>query len=1023
MAKDAQINIEINGDKAEKSLKDIEKEINKVTKTLGEMEDKSESLTEALKRTEIGTEEYDRLRKEIIKVNTEIKNQELAMEALDNEQMASELKSVAGGFMDMAGGIALVVGSSGPMEQVVQTIAQVEGATRIATGAMEAFASFTKVQNNIVLKATRAQQMLAAAQVKGGITAKIASVGMGILNAVMNLNPVFLIITGVSALVGVLALFFTSTNDAAEANERLNASMEAQNKLIEVQRGLRAQNQKLVDNDIKNQKKVLQGEKKILESKENLTEADKERLKAIEDEIKALDKAQLVAIKEEAVKQTEENTNKILDQFDYMKNAINATDYEDGALGGFNDIDYSEALEKTEKLRKQFVRTNAQFKARGDAEKYQKTLVLLTNNAAKLSKEFSLLDLELGEAESEEWQNLIDGTDDLVGSLQESSEIATELVTTLQDEETGEVLEDQASQLDEINKKQEEARKAREAANRALERRRKLLQKIDEIIQRESDAAKETERVRAQLIKNEEERNLKLNELKFGAERDKLIEGAIKREEAALQEKFVNGQISEEEYRKSINDLYENGADYLLEEEKELLEEKKKVYEEEKKAIKERFKFERDLAKQSAEEINSQRVLSNIEYQKQLELEQADQIKDETEREKAKLAIKKKYLQLEIDAIKTNTKEQQDVLDEQYKQDIEAAGDNEELKEKITAEYLLNKENLTRESETAIRNLIKETNEVVEKDYIEMISNIESAVDSVLNDIQTSVNSALSGSFDEINNSFEVLSNSMMDLAENIYELIQEGGQMTAQQIAQIAIQTATMAVGVIDSVMEAQAEKESEARQRRHEKEALALENSLRDREISQKEFDAKMRMLEEKQEQEELQAKRKSFKQEKGMAIVTAIMNTANAVISGLAAPFPLNLIMPAIAGALGAAQIAIISSQKFKAARGGVVPGNGPSNIDSVDAQLAPGETVINAESSRMFAPELDAMNRAGGGVSLMPEPVQASSNVIGTKRAFEENKDNDKPEIRAFVVEEDISNSQKKQRRFERRAEFG
>lgn len=207
MAKSVQINISADTKKAVKSMADLELESEKTLKTLNEMEEQADQLNDALKNVEVGTEAYEELRKELIKVNTEIKNQELAMEALDNEQVASELKSVAGGFVDMAGGMALVGAGNKSLEKVVQTMAQVEGATKIVTGAMEAYASLTKLSHTITTAYTAAINFLGKSQVIQAAKTKILTVAQTILNAVMNANPIMLIVSGIALLIaGIVAL-------------------------------------------------------------------------------------------------------------------------------------------------------------------------------------------------------------------------------------------------------------------------------------------------------------------------------------------------------------------------------------------------------------------------------------------------------------------------------------------------------------------------------------------------------------------------------------------------------------------------------------------------------------------------------------------------------------------------------------------------------------------------------------------------------------------------------------------------
>ena len=232
MAKTVSINVNINTKKAIKSIADLNNEIGDTIVTVSDLRMTVDSLQQELESTEVGTDRWNELKSALIDANTELKNYELGIEALDNEQVASEIKSVVGGLTDMAGGFVLVGASGQKMEELIKVFAAVEGASRIVTGAMEGFNSMMKLQNTISTRAIALKETLTAATLGQGISAKVASVGVGILNAVMNLNPVFLLITGLTALVAGLAIFFTSTNEAAEAQEQLNLAMEQQNRMM-----------------------------------------------------------------------------------------------------------------------------------------------------------------------------------------------------------------------------------------------------------------------------------------------------------------------------------------------------------------------------------------------------------------------------------------------------------------------------------------------------------------------------------------------------------------------------------------------------------------------------------------------------------------------------------------------------------------------------------------------------------------------------------------------------------------------
>ena len=149
-------------------------------------------------------------------------------------------------------------------------------------------------------------------------------------------------------------------------------------------------------------------------------------------------------------------------------------------------------------------------------------------------------------------------------------------------------------------------------------------------------------------------------------------------------------------------------------------------------------------------------------------------------------------------------------------------------------------------------------------------------------------------------------------------------------------------------------------------------LENGL----ISQSEFEAK-----------KLEIEKKAFAKKKKLELanVAIALATEIANIQAAAAANPLNAVtfgasgiaqasvLTGLAVAKSAIQAGVIASQKFE--RGGVLQGSSHENGGipfSINGQSGfeaeGGETLINKESSRRFAPLLSAINQAGGGVAL-------------------------------------------------------
>ena len=143
----------------------------------------------------------------------------------------------------------------------------------------------------------------------------------------------------------------------------------------------------------------------------------------------------------------------------------------------------------------------------------------------------------------------------------------------------------------------------------------------------------------------------------------------------------------------------------------------------------------------------------------------------------------------------------------------------------------------------------------------------------------------------------------------------------------------------------------------------------------LSEEEYQKKKGEIQTQAAAKELAAKKKAFAIDKAMRISQAVMGTAQAVIAGMANGFPLNIIMAALAGAVGAAQIAIIAGQSFNGGGGG-----GSTNVSAPSAggggQAAPqpsaffglGKSNLNAgggkgDSQRVYVVESDITNVQG------------------------------------------------------------
>jgi hypothetical protein len=191
----------------------------------------------------------------------------------------------------------------------------------------------------------------------------------------------------------------------------------------------------------------------------------------------------------------------------------------------------------------------------------------------------------------------------------------------------------------------------------------------------------------------------------------------------------------------------------------------------------------------------------------------------------------------------------------------------------------------------------------------------------------------------------------------------------------------------------------------------------------ISREQFDNEIAQLEQRQQQDQLALDRKNFRTEKALSIAGATIDGARAVLGAFAGTqggIIVRSLAAALAGVFAATQIALIARQEFKAATGGIVPGMGSGQIDSVPATLAPGEAVINSSSTQAFLPLLSAINEVGGGKSFVPD-LPAVNEGQRFAPIFADNA-RDREPIRAYVVESDISTAQKRVNRIERSTKF-
>jgi len=127
-----------------------------------------------------------------------------------------------------------------------------------------------------------------------------------------------------------------------------------------------------------------------------------------------------------------------------------------------------------------------------------------------------------------------------------------------------------------------------------------------------------------------------------------------------------------------------------------------------------------------------------------------------------------------------------------------------------------------------------------------------------------------------------------------------------------------TDVLGMISESNQRQMEQEMQVVEDRYTSESALLDEQLRNKTISEVQYNARKAALEQKKQADEAKLKKEYAKKQRDIALTQAIINTALAVTSALTGGPVIGVILAVVAAAMGAIEIATISSQQF--AKGG-------------------------------------------------------------------------------------------------------
>ena len=216
---------------AEKVALEIDINAKGATTSLGQLEEEAERLNEELRKVPLGTKAFKDLKQELVGVNKQIKNTELSMEALDNEQVASELGSVAGAVGDVSAAFVLLGGGGGPLEDTVRNIEKAIGISMAFKGAIEGTQSAMKLFNNIIKNSTAFQKLnnattVIASTIMGffGKSVDTTSKSFGRLKTAIALTGIGALVVGVGLLIANFDKLKRIITGVTEQQEMLNSA-------------------------------------------------------------------------------------------------------------------------------------------------------------------------------------------------------------------------------------------------------------------------------------------------------------------------------------------------------------------------------------------------------------------------------------------------------------------------------------------------------------------------------------------------------------------------------------------------------------------------------------------------------------------------------------------------------------------------------------------------------------------------------------------------------------------------------
>lgn len=182
------------------------------------------------------------------------------------------------------------------------------------------------------------------------------------------------------------------------------------------------------------------------------------------------------------------------------------------------------------------------------------------------------------------------------------------------------------------------------------------------------------------------------------------------------------------------------------------------------------------------------------------------------------------------------------------------------------------------------------------------------------------------------------------------------------KQANEVLVQAAQASYDLITQIVSTSYDNQLARAEDRYSGEQEKLDKQLKNKTISQEQYDKKTEKLNKDKATEEAKIKTNQAKAAKSAAEIQIVIDTAMAVMKTYSTTgFPLGIPLAIAQAALGAVQLATVAAQPIpKFATGGLISGPGTGTSDSITARVSAGEYVVNAASTEKNKPAIEAIN---------------------------------------------------------------